>query len=78
MLPIFLNTVELLKEIYPQLMTIIHVAPNQHVEDFIVGAVKKWTMPSRLIPGGSTDQKYDALSVSSILQQAFDLQSNFS
>lgn len=73
MLPIFANTVELLKETFPQLMTVIHVAPNQHVENFIDAAVHKWPVPVILIPGGSTDLKYDAFSVSPIVLQACHL-----
>ena len=65
MLPIFANTLELLKENCPQLMTVIHVAPNKHVENFIAGAVHRWPVPVVLIPGGITDLRYDAFSVSS-------------
>ncbi|KAJ1427957.1 Glycosyl transferase, family 19 [Sesbania bispinosa] len=36
MLSIFANAMELLKDTVPQLMTIIHVAPNEHVENFML------------------------------------------
>ncbi|KAK7407589.1 hypothetical protein VNO78_09542 [Psophocarpus tetragonolobus] len=64
MLPIFSNTVELMKETVPQLMTIIHVAPNEHVENFIADAVHRWPVPVLLIPGGTTQLRYDAFSAS--------------
>ncbi|KAE9611114.1 putative lipid-A-disaccharide synthase [Lupinus albus] len=66
MLPIFANTFELLKDTFPNLMTVIHVAPNEHVEKFIAGAVHRWPVPVVLIPGGSTQLRYDAFSVSTI------------
>ncbi|KAK2352868.1 putative lipid-A-disaccharide synthase, mitochondrial [Trifolium repens] len=66
MLPIFANTMELLKDNVPQLMTAIHVAPNQHVENFIGGAVHKWPVPVVLIPGGTTHMRYDAFSASRV------------
>ncbi|KAG4401981.1 hypothetical protein GLYMA_02G100600v4 [Glycine max] len=64
MLPIFSNTVELMKDMVPQLMTIIHVAPNEHVENFIADAVHRWPVPVVLIPGGTTQLRYDAFSAS--------------
>lgn len=63
MLTIFANTVQLLQESFPELVTVIHVAPNQHVENYIDRAVCKWPVPAVLIPGGSPHLKYDALSV---------------
>ncbi|KAI9108100.1 hypothetical protein K1719_020973 [Acacia pycnantha] len=66
MLPIFANTVELLKETFPQLMTVVHVASNQDVENYIAAAVHKWPVPVILIPGGSTNLKYDAFSASRV------------
>ncbi|XP_061362726.1 probable lipid-A-disaccharide synthase, mitochondrial [Gastrolobium bilobum] len=66
MLPIFANTVELLKETVPQLMTIIHVAPNEHVENFIANAVHRWPVPAVLIQGGATQLRYDAFSASRV------------
>lgn len=67
MLPIYANTVELLKETFPQLIPVIHVASNQHVENHIAAAVHKWPVPVILIPGGSINLKYDAFNVSSII-----------
>lgn len=63
MLPIFRDTVKLLKESIPQLLPVIHVAPNQHVENYTDQAVQRWSMPVVLIPGGKTQLKYDAFSV---------------
>lgn len=63
MLSIFQNTMELLKESFPELVTVIHIASNQHVENYITGAVHKWPVPVILVPGGSPRLKYDALSV---------------
>ncbi|RWR83343.1 putative lipid-A-disaccharide synthase, mitochondrial [Cinnamomum micranthum f. kanehirae] len=64
MLPVFLNSVEQLKDSYPDLTTVIPVAPNQHVERYIDRAIDKWTVPTILIPGGSQNLKYDAFSAS--------------
>ncbi|KAI4354331.1 hypothetical protein L6164_003201 [Bauhinia variegata] len=66
MLSIFTKTVELLKETFPQLITIIHLAPNQNVENVIASAIHKWPVPVILIPGGSTRLKYDAFSASRV------------
>ncbi|TKY68644.1 Lipid-A-disaccharide synthase [Spatholobus suberectus] len=63
MLPSFSNTVELMKDMVPQLMTVINVAPNEHVENFITGAVHRWPVPVLLIPGGTTQLRYDAFSL---------------
>ncbi|KAJ0054672.1 hypothetical protein Pint_01926 [Pistacia integerrima] len=65
MLPIFANTMEQLKHSFPELVTVIHVAPHQHVEDYINKVVHKWPVPAILIPGGSSQLKYDAFSVRS-------------
>lgn len=64
MLSIFSNTMELLKDSFPELMSVIHVAPNQHVEKYITGIVHKWPVPAILIPGGLPHLKYDAFSAS--------------
>ncbi|XP_041008947.1 probable lipid-A-disaccharide synthase, mitochondrial isoform X1 [Juglans microcarpa x Juglans regia] len=66
MLPIFANTMELLKESIPELMSVIHVAPNQHVEKYITEVVHKWPVPVLLLPGGSPKLKYDAFSASRV------------
>lgn len=64
MVPIYASTMELLKESFPELITVIHVAPNQHVQDYISGVLHKWPVPARLVAGGSPQAKYDAFSVS--------------
>ncbi|KAK7287369.1 hypothetical protein RIF29_00642 [Crotalaria pallida] len=66
MLPIYAKTLELLKETFPNLMTVIHVAPNAHVENFIAGAVHRWPVPVVLIPGRTTHLRYDAFSASRV------------
>ncbi|KAJ4833385.1 hypothetical protein Tsubulata_032961 [Turnera subulata] len=66
MLPIFANTMKQLKISFPELITVIHVAPNQHVENYVGHALHKWPVPAILIPGGSPDQKYDAFSASRV------------
>ncbi|KAI4354338.1 hypothetical protein L6164_003208 [Bauhinia variegata] len=65
MLP-FTKTVELLKETFPELITIVHLAPNQHVENIIASAIHKWPVPVILIPGGSALLKYDGFSASTV------------
>lgn len=55
-----------MKDMVPQLMTVIHVAPNEHVESFIAGAVHRWPVPVVLIPGGTTQSRYDAFSASKV------------
>jgi lipid-A-disaccharide synthase len=66
MLSIFSNTMELLKDSFPELMSVIHVAPNHHVEKYITGIVHKWPVPAVLIPGGLPQLKYDAFSVTPV------------
>ncbi|EXC25531.1 Lipid-A-disaccharide synthase [Morus notabilis] len=66
MLTIFANTMQLLQESFPELVTVIHVAPNRHVENYIDRVVCKWPVPAVLIPGGSPHLKYDALSASKV------------
>lgn len=66
MLPIFANTMELLKDNVPQLTTVFHVAPNEDVENFIAGTVQRWPVPAVLIPGGTTHLRYDAFSASKV------------
>ncbi|KAM7492383.1 hypothetical protein LguiA_035304 [Lonicera macranthoides] len=60
MLPIFSNTMEILKDSFSELTTVVHVAPNQHVEDYISRIVDMWPTSVILIPGGSSRTKYDA------------------
>ncbi|KAA3459198.1 putative lipid-A-disaccharide synthase, mitochondrial [Gossypium australe] len=64
MLPIFSNTMKLLKDSFLELVTVIHVAPNQRVDKYIAKAVHKWPVPAILIPGGTPQLKYDAFNVS--------------
>ncbi|KAG7010413.1 putative lipid-A-disaccharide synthase, mitochondrial [Cucurbita argyrosperma subsp. argyrosperma] len=64
MIPIYASTLELLKESFPELTTIIHVAPNADVQDHISGVLHKWPVPAVLVAGGSPQAKYDAFSVS--------------
>lgn len=64
MLPIYSKTVNLFKDSVKDLTTVIHVAPNKHVADYIKRAVNEWSTPVVLIPGESTRTKYDAFSVS--------------
>lgn len=64
MIPIYASTLELLKESFPELTTIIHVAPNADVQEHISGVLHKWPVPAVLVAGGSPQAKYDAFSVS--------------
>ncbi|XVF31834.1 hypothetical protein REPUB_Repub17cG0027700 [Reevesia pubescens] len=64
MLPIFSKTMKLLKNSFPELVTVIHVAPNQLVDNYIARAIDKWPVPAILIPGGTLHLKYDAFSAS--------------
>ena len=63
MLPIFLKTMELLKGSFPELRVLMNVASNQHVENYISRVVHHWPVPVILIPGNSTDLRYDAFNV---------------
>ncbi|XVF81543.1 hypothetical protein PTKIN_Ptkin15bG0163400 [Pterospermum kingtungense] len=64
MLPIFSKTMKLLKDSFPELITVIHVAPNKLVDNYIAGAICKWPVPAILIPGGIPQLKYDAFNAS--------------
>lgn len=64
MLPIFSDSMELLKDSFPNLTAVIPVAPNQHVESYINKAIQTLSVPTILIPGGSQNLKYDAFSAS--------------
>ncbi|KAI4363773.1 hypothetical protein MLD38_019948 [Melastoma candidum] len=66
MLPIFAETVEMLKHAFPELLTVIHVAPNQHVKSHIDVAIKDWPVPFLLISGENTLLKYDAFRASRV------------
>ncbi|KAI7744966.1 hypothetical protein M8C21_006463 [Ambrosia artemisiifolia] len=64
MLPIYSKTINLLKDSVKDPTAVIHVAPNQHVENYIKKAVNEWSVPVVLVPGGSSHTKYDAFSAS--------------
>lgn len=66
MLSIFFDAVKLLKVRFPELIMVIHVAPNKHVEDYINKVVHLCPSLVILIPGGSPQMKYNALSASTI------------
>jgi len=68
MLPIFLQTMELIIEVVPELSVVIPVAPNHHVETYIRKEIQPWSssVSTILIPGASINQKYDAFSVCKI------------
>ncbi|CAD5167788.1 unnamed protein product [Musa acuminata subsp. malaccensis] len=63
-LPIFLKTIELLKNSFSELSIFIPVAPNSHVEDFVSRTIQSSPLSAILVPGASLDQKYDAFSAS--------------
>ncbi|KAI3916762.1 hypothetical protein MKW98_026233 [Papaver atlanticum] len=64
MMPIFSDTMELVKDSFPELTTVIPVAPYQQVEEYISAAIKTWPVSTILISGGSAQLKYDAFSAS--------------
>ncbi|OVA20034.1 Glycosyl transferase [Macleaya cordata] len=64
MLPIFSNTMGQLKDSFTKLTTVIPVAPNQQVENYISRAIQTWPVSTILISGGSPQLKYDAFSAS--------------
>ncbi|XP_016439030.1 putative lipid-A-disaccharide synthase, mitochondrial [Nicotiana tabacum] len=66
MFPIFSRTLQQLKGSFPDVVTAVHVAPNQHVEDYISKAVCKWPSSVVLVPGGSHQMKYNSFSASSV------------
>ncbi|KAJ7961545.1 Lipid-A-disaccharide synthase [Quillaja saponaria] len=66
MLPIFAKAIGQLRDKFPELIVVIHVAPNRNVENFIADAANKWPVPVILIPGGSPCLKYDAFSASRV------------
>lgn len=63
MAPIFLKTMELLKGSFSDLRTVMLVASNKHVEDYVGRLIDHWPVPVILVPGSSTELKYDAFSV---------------
>ncbi|KAK8505938.1 hypothetical protein V6N12_074001 [Hibiscus sabdariffa] len=62
MLPIFSNTMKLLKDSFHELITVITVAPNRLVDNYIARAIDTWPVPAILVPGGTQHLKlkYDA------------------
>ncbi|CAM8992478.1 unnamed protein product [Rhodiola kirilowii] len=66
MTPIFLKSMEVIKDRHSELTTVIHVAPNVHVEKYLHKIANEWPSSIILIPGGSTDLKYDAFSASNV------------
>ncbi|KAG8642104.1 hypothetical protein MANES_12G056701v8 [Manihot esculenta] len=67
MLSIFATTMEQLKDHLLELVTVIHIAPNQDVENYIRGSVNKWPVPAILVPGCQPHMKYDAFSYCCIM-----------
>ncbi|ESQ36997.1 hypothetical protein EUTSA_v10002525mg [Eutrema salsugineum] len=64
MLPIFSKAMKLLKEPFPRLVTLIHVASNSQVDHYIGESLRDWPVPAILVPSGSTQLKYDAFNAS--------------
>ncbi|KAF8111993.1 hypothetical protein N665_0069s0020 [Sinapis alba] len=64
MLPIFSKAMKLLKDPFPKLVTLIHVASNSQVDHYIGKSLCEWPVPAILVPSGSTQLKYDAFGVS--------------
>ncbi|XP_068657240.1 probable lipid-A-disaccharide synthase, mitochondrial [Aristolochia californica] len=64
MLPIFLNAMEILNHSFPKLATVIPVAPNRDVRNYIETAIQKQSYQTLLISGVSQNLKYDAFSAS--------------
>ncbi|XP_074578859.1 putative lipid-A-disaccharide synthase, mitochondrial isoform X2 [Curcuma longa] len=63
-LPIFLRTIEIIRNSFPDLSVIILVAPNDHVKDFVDKIIQSSSLSAILVPGASLDQKYEAFSAS--------------
>ncbi|CAN1124285.1 Probable lipid-A-disaccharide synthase, mitochondrial, partial [Linum perenne] len=66
MLPIFTSAMDELRRSFPELLPVIHVAPNQDVEDFVGRVISRWPSPAVLVPGGDSILKYDAFSASKV------------
>ncbi|GLT94100.1 hypothetical protein SLE2022_118590 [Rubroshorea leprosula] len=66
MLPIFANTMQQLRNSYSELMNVILVAPNQHVDKYVSRAIHNWPVPAIPIPGGTPYLKYDAFNASKV------------
>ncbi|CAN6439583.1 unnamed protein product [Victoria cruziana] len=65
MLPIYMKTLELLKDTLPSLTMAIPVAPNHHVQGYLYKIASTCTLPTILISGESLAEKYDAFHASS-------------
>ncbi|KAG6472036.1 hypothetical protein ZIOFF_069491 [Zingiber officinale] len=63
-LPIFLRTIEIIRNSFSELSVIILVAPNNHVKDLVDKIIQSSSLPAILVPGASLDQKYEAFSAS--------------
>lgn len=63
MLPIFSNTMELIKDSISGLTAIIHVAPNKYVEEYINRAVREWPIPVKLVLGTLPSARYASFNV---------------
>ncbi|KAL5974431.1 hypothetical protein ACLOJK_031096 [Asimina triloba] len=64
MLPIYSKTMKLLRDSFPELTTVIPVAPNQHVESYIERTIRTWDVPTILFSGQLQKPKYDAFAAS--------------
>ncbi|KAL1191847.1 putative lipid-A-disaccharide synthase [Cardamine amara subsp. amara] len=64
MLPIFSKAMKLLKDPFPNLVTLIHVASNSQVDHYIEKSLHEWPVPAILVPSGSTQLKYEAFGAS--------------
>lgn len=64
MLPIYLQTMELLKSNFSDLTAVIHVAPNKRVEEHINKATRDWPVSVVVVGGESAHTKYSSFSVS--------------
>ncbi|KAL8151016.1 hypothetical protein V2J09_020824, partial [Rumex salicifolius] len=64
MLPIFSDTMHLLKAKISDVQTVMHVAPNKNVESYISSMTHQWPVPLVTVPGSSTQLKYDSFSAS--------------
>lgn len=76
MLPIFSQTMELMKDSFGELTNVIHVAPNRHVSEYISKSISVWPVPVLLIPGESSFTKYNSFSVR-LLSPSFSLSQEF-
>ncbi|KFK31788.1 hypothetical protein AALP_AA6G158400 [Arabis alpina] len=64
MLPIFSKAMKLLKDPFPKLATLIHIAPNSQVDHYLGESLSEWPVPAILVPSGFTQLKYDAFGAS--------------